>query len=194
MIFCLANKNDALAVAQIHKSEIHKGFLSTLKLAFLKNLYLAIIESESSYCIIAKEKSTVVGFMSGVTDINKLYSYFLKKYFFQSLVLISQKFFSVSFLKKIFETLFYPVKEKKLPHAELLTMAVSNQFQGQGIAGKMFTEFIFEMGKRNIKSFKVLVGEELLPAINFYEKNRFSFLKNTTVHKGKSSRIYIYKL
>ena len=194
MIFCLADKNDALAIAQIHKNEIHKGFLSTLKLVFLKNLYSAIIESEYSFCIIAKEENAVVGFMSGVTNINKLYSYFLKKYFFQSVVLILQKIFSISFLRKIFETLLYPVKEKKLPHAELLTMAVSYQFQGQGIAGKMFSEFISEMKKRNIKSFKVLVGEELSPAIHFYEKNGFSFLKQVSVHSNKISRIYIYNL
>jgi ribosomal protein S18 acetylase RimI-like enzyme len=172
---------------------IKKGFLSSLKLAFSKNLYLSIIESEYSFCIVAKENDAVVGFISGVTDINKLYFYFLKKYFFQLVVLILQKIFSISFIKKVFEILFYPVKEKKLPHAELLTMAVASQFQGQGVAGKMFLEFILEMKKRNVENFKVLVGEELTPAIHFYEGNGFTFLKNTTVHKGKSSRIYTYK-
>ena len=194
MIFCLAGKNDALEIAKVHKSEINKGFLSTLKLEFLKNIYLAIIESGCSFCIVAKEDNAVSGFISGVTNINKLYFYFIKKYFFQSIVLIFQKVFSISFLKKVFETLFYPVKEKNLPHAELLTMAVSAQFQGQGIAGKIFSEFLNEMKIRNIKSFKVLVGEELLPAIHFYEKNGFSFLKKVSIHNNKISRIYIYNL
>ena len=193
-MICLAEKKDAVQIAEIHKSEIKKGFLSSLKVIFLKNLYLVIIESEYGFCIVAKEKSSVIGFISGVTDINKLYFYFLKKYFFKSVVLIFQKFFSISFLKKTFETLFYPIKENKLPHAELLTMAVLRQFQGQGIAGKMFSQFIVEMKKRNIKSFKVLVGEELSAAINFYEKNGFSFLKQMSVHDNKISRIYIYNL
>ena len=48
--------------------------------------------------------------------------------------------------------------------------------------------------KKNIKFFKVLVGKELKPAIGFYEKNGFKFLKNTKVHGNKTSRIYIYNV
>lgn len=193
MIFYLADKNDALEIAKIHKTEIKKGFLSSFELVFLKNLYLAIIESGDSFCVIAKDGDRVVGFMAGVIDINAFYFYFIKNYFLQSVYILSQKIFSFSSFKKIFETLLYPIKEKKLPSAELLTMAVASQFQGQGIAGKMFLEFTLEMKKRGMSIFKVLVGEELAPAIHFYEKNGFTFLKNTTVHKGKSSRIYTYK-
>ena len=193
MIFCLANKNDALEIAKIHKTEIKKGFLSSFKLAFLKNLYLVIIESDISFCIVTKENGNVVGFIAGVTDLNKFYIYFLRKYFFQSVFLLFKKMFSISYIKKIFEILLYPLKEKKLPSAELLTMAVASQFQRQGIAGKMFLEFALEMKKRNVTDFKVLVGEELTPVIHFYEENGFTFLKNTTVHKGKSSRLYTYK-
>src|SRR3989344_5052244 len=134
MIFCLAEKGDALKIAQIHKTEIKKGFLSSLKLAFLKNLYLAIIESDIGFCIAAKKNGNVVGFIAGVIDLNKFYAYFLRKYFFQSLVLLFKKMFNIPHIKKMVETLLYPVKESNLPPAELLTMAVSNQFQGQGVA------------------------------------------------------------
>ena len=194
MIFVLAKKEDALQIAKIHKAQINKGFLSTLKPAFLENIYTAIIESDTGFCVVVKEGDRIAGFISGTTDINALYRYFIKKYFFQSLVLVIQKIFKVSYIKKMIETLLYPVKESKLPQAELLTMAVDRQFQGQGIASKIFVEFLEEMKKRNIKSFKVLVGEELTPAIHFYEKNGFTFLKNTNIHKGKSSRIYIYDI
>jgi len=194
MIFCLAQKKDALQIASIHKKEISQGFLSSLHISFLKNLYSAIIESDAGFCLVAREGDQVVGFISGVTDINNIYRYFLKTYFFSSIVLLSKKFFNITAVKKMIETLLYPVKEKNLPSAELLTMAVSGQFQGQGIAGKMFLEFISEMKKRNITSFKVLVGEELLPAMHFYEKNGFVFLKNITLHDNKISKIYLYDI
>lgn len=193
MIFCLADKNDVLEIAKIHKTEIKKGFLSSFKLVFLKNFYLAIIESNVSFCVVAKDRDRVVGFVAGVIDINAFYFYFIKNYFLQSVYILFPKIFSFSFSKKVFETLLYPIKEKKLPSAELLTMAVASQFQGQGIAGKMFLEFTLEMKRRGMSNFKVLVGEELTLAIRFYEKNGFTFLKNTTVHKGKLSRIYTYK-
>ncbi|OGZ73384.1 MAG: hypothetical protein A2908_03320 [Candidatus Staskawiczbacteria bacterium RIFCSPLOWO2_01_FULL_38_12b] len=194
MIFCLADKKDALQIAQIHKNEIDKGFLSSLDIIFLGNFYGALIESKFSFCIVAKEDDRIVGFISGVFDLDKFYRYFLKNYFFQSVVLLCKKVFNISYIKKILETLLYPVKEKNLPPAELLTMAVLKQFQGQGIAGKMFFEFLGEMKKRDIKTFKVLVGEELKSAIAFYEKNGFTFLKNTTIHNRKSSRIYLYDI
>ena len=194
MIFCLADKKDALQIAQIHKNEINKGFLSSLGIVFLGNFYSALIESKFSFCVVAKEDDRIVGFISGVFDLNKFYQYFLKNYFFQSVVLLYKKIFNISYIKKILETLLYPVKEKNLPPAELLTMAVLKQFQGQGIAGKMFFEFLGEMKKRDIKTFKVLVGEELKSAIAFYEKNGFTFLKNTTIHNRKSSRIYLYDI
>jgi predicted GNAT family acetyltransferase len=67
-------------------------------------------------------------------------------YFFQSFLILLPKIFSSS--GKIAETLLYPSKEKALPKAELLTIAVSQKFQGQGIAQHMFKEFTAQMKKR----------------------------------------------
>jgi len=190
----LATKEDALEIAKIHKAEINQGFLSTLSDSFLKNLYLALIDSKENFCIVAKEQNKVIGFISGVSDLGKFYSNFFRRYFFQSFFILFKKFFNYSFIIKSLETLFYPVKERNLPKAELLTMAVRSEFHGKGIASQMFEEFINEMKRRNIKTLKVLVGEELKPAISFYEKIGFKFLKNTKVHGNKISRIYIFNL
>ncbi len=187
----LAQKEEALEVAKIHKKEIGKGFLSSLPLSFLDKFYQALAVSPASFCLVAKENNEVIGFIAGTTSIGGFYKYFLKNYFFYSCLILLPKILS---LKKILETLFYPVKEKDMPAPELLTMAVKSNFQGQGIASKIFSEFVSEMKKRNIPSFKVLVGEELKPAISFYEKNGFKFLKNTKVHANNNSRIYIYDI
>ncbi len=188
-MICLAEKRDAFKIAQIHKQEIKKGFLSSLPAIFLEKLYLSIIGND--FCIVAKEGNEVIGFTAGTADIRKLYYYFLKKYFFVSVFFLLPKIVNI---RKIIEILFYPQKGKKLPSAELLAIAVKKDFQGQGIAKKMFEVFISEMKKRNVGAFKVLVGEELKPAINFYEKSGFEFLEETIVHKSQKSRIYIYNL
>lgn len=186
-MICLAEKKDASKIAKIHKQEIEKGFLSSLPAVFLEKLYVAIIEND--FCIVAKEGGEITGFIAGTKNIKKLYAHFLKKYFFYSIIFLLPKIFSA---KKIVETLFYPKNEDI--KAELLTIAVKKEFQGQGVAKKMFEVFVSEMKNRDVSIFKVLVGEELLPAISFYEKNGFAFLKETEVHKGHKSRIYIYKL
>lgn len=192
MIFYLASPKEAVEIAQIHKREIKEGFLSSLPLVFLKKLYTCVIKND--FCVLAKEGNEVIGFIAGTMDVAKLYSFFLKRYLFYSVFILFPKVFNLLSLKKITETLFYPKYEKELPKAELLTIAVKKDFQGQGIAKKMFEVFILEMETRKTKVFKVLVGEKLKPAISFYEKSGFELLKETEIHKGQKSRIYIYKI
>jgi ribosomal protein S18 acetylase RimI-like enzyme len=186
-MICLAEKKDALKIAEIHKQEIKMGFLSSLPISFLEKIYLSVIEND--FCVVAKENDNVVGFIAGTIDIKKLYSFFSKKYFFYSIMVFLPKILNV---KKIIEDIFYIKKEEIRP--ELLTIAVKENFQGQGIAKKMFEVFVSEMKRRGVKMFKVVVGDELKPAISFYEKNGFEFVKETEVHKGQKSRIYIYHL
>ncbi len=192
MHYLLAQKSEARQVAKIHKEEIKKGFLSSLPLPFLATLYQAIIASPGGFCVVAKEDERVVGFIAGTVSVKQFYIFFLKRYFFSSLVVLCFRMFRFSQLKKMVETLLYPVKESAVPPAELLTMAVSHTFQGQGVAQAMFKEFVARMKQKNIKEFKVLVGEELLPAIRFYEKSGFAFLKDTSIHDNKKTKIYVY--
>jgi ribosomal protein S18 acetylase RimI-like enzyme len=186
-MICLAEKKDARKIAEIHKQEIGEGFLASLPLSFLEKIYLSVIEND--FCVVDKENNDVVGFIAGTTDIKKLYSFFSKKYFFYSVIIFLPKILDI---KKIIEDIFYIKKEEIKP--ELLTIAVKDDFQRRGIAKKMFDTFVFEMRKRNVEIFKVVVGQDLEPAISFYEKNGFKFFKEVEVHRGKKSRIYTYNL
>lgn len=187
-----ASLKDASDIAKIHKTEIDQGFLSSLPEIFLEKLYKCIIEND--ICVVAKEEGKVIGFIAGAADVSKFYSVFLEKYFIFSFFILFFKFFNFSNLKKIIEDLLYSRKAADLPGAELLTVAVKKEFQGKGVANELFKLFVSKMKERNIKVFKVLVGEKLKPAIAFYEKNNFEFLKNISIHSKEKSRIYIYKI
>lgn len=190
----LAKKEDAQRIALIHQQEIGRGFLSSLPIAFLTKFYAALITSPVSFCVVAKEGGQVIGFIAGVADIKRFQKYFLRAYFFSSLVILSKKFLSITFVKRALETLLYPTKETELPRAELLTMAVTRQFQGQGVAGVMLQEFLSQMRGRNTASFKVLAGQELESANRFYQRNGFVKVKETTLHDNKTSNVYIFNL
>lgn len=187
MIFCLASAKEAAEIAQIHKEEIKKGFLSSLPASFLEKLYICIIKND--FCVLAKEDGEMIGFIAGTVDIKKLYSFFIKKYFIYSVILLLPKILDI---RKIIEDIFYIKKEEIKP--ELLTIAVKADFQGRGVAQKMFEIFVSEMKNGRIKEFKVVVGEDLKPAIRFYEKNGFRFLKNIIIHDSKISKVYTYKI
>ena len=194
MNISLATKKDATQIAIIRKREINQGFLSQLGVKFLSKLYKSTMVSPNAFTIVAKDNDKVIGFISGCTNVAKFYHDFFKKYFFQVFFILLPKMFKLSILKKIFETLKYPQQkeEKKLPGAELLTIAILKEYHGQGIAQKMFEKFVKEMKKREIKQFKVIVGESLMRAIRFYEKIGFKFHSSISVHKHKPSSVYIY--
>lgn len=195
MIICLANKKDCFQIAKIHCKEIKKGFLSQLGEKFLSKLYEAMATSKFAFVMVAKDKGRVVGIISGCINIDKFYRDFFKKYFFKISLILFPKIFKISILRKIFETLKYPKqKNKELPKAELLTVAVSADFQGEGVAEKLFKGFLNEIKKRKVKQFKVVVGEELGRAIRFYEKVGFQLHSSISIHKNKQSRIYIFTL
>lgn len=196
MDICLATKKDSLQIAKIHKQEINQGFLSQLGETFLSKLYKAMILSPDAFIIITKKNNKIIGFISGCIDVKKFYKYFLKKHFIQVLIILFPKMFKLSTFKKILETLKYLSKEKKqkLPGAELLTIAVLNEFHGKNIAVKLFEKFLDEMKKRKIKELKVIVGESLPRAIAFYKKIGFKFHLNIAIHQNNLSRIYIYTI
>lgn len=189
MQICLANQKDATKIAEIHYQEINQGFLSQLGERFLANLYQAMIKSPLAFVVVAKANNRIIGLISGCVNLKKFYRYFIKRYFVQVFfVLLLQ----IRNFKKIFETLKCSQNNKNLPKAELLSIAVIKKYQGRGIAQKLFKKFLQEMQKRKIKKFKVVVGEDLIRAIKFYEKMGFKFYSCTSIHNNQKSRIYIY--
>jgi len=190
----LATVEDSVQIAEIHKKEINQGFLSELGDAFLAEFYRAIIQSPGGFCVVAEDEERVIGFISGCERIGGFYKFFFKTHTVKALRILLPKVFNVGRVKKIFETLFYPRKEKNMPSAELLTIAVESAYQGKGIARPLFGAFVEEMKRRGVVEFKVLVGESLPRAIAFYEKLGFVFHSKTEIHSQKPSRVYIHKI
>jgi len=191
----LADKKDAVQIANIHHQEINQGFLRKLGKKFLRQLYEAMIILPNSFIVVAEENNQIIGFISGCFNISNFYREFLKKYLLKVFFISLLKIFNLSILKKSLEILKYPQKEKgNLPAAELLTIVVLPDFRGQNIAQQIFEKFVAEMKKNGIKQFKVVVGEKLLLAISFYEKMGFKFYSSISVHRNKKSLVYIYNL
>ena len=193
MDICLAEKKDALEVAKTHKEEIKNGFLSSFNTFFLRKFYEAIFSSKHSFCVVAKEGAAVIGFVSGVSNINYFYKYFFRKHFFIFVPVFLPKIFNRSFVKKVFESVFYPQKTKGFPEPELLTFAVKREYQGRGIGKGLLRQLIEEFKKRQIRVFKVLVGSEM-NSVGFYKKNGFQVVKEINLHGDEKSLVLIYKI
>ncbi|MBI4706713.1 MAG: GNAT family N-acetyltransferase [Candidatus Omnitrophica bacterium] len=190
-----ATLQDCEKIADLHKDYIQSGFLSTLGVPLLRLLYHTIINSNNTFCIVAEEDKEVIGFVSGTGDIKSTYKHFLRRNFLKASIVLFPKFISIKTARRIFETLFYPVKkEQNLPAPELLSIVVDKNYQGQGISQKIFKELIEEFRRRGITQFKVVVGSQLIPACRFYEKMGGKLHSEIEVHKDEKSRVYVWEL
>ena len=188
--------NEIGQAVQIHQSEIASGFLSSLGKNALMLLFTHVHESDLGVLITARQKNdrNIIGFIIGSTNTNSFYKEFLIKNFLKATVTVLPKILTFQRFQKIFETLFYPLKNdvKKLPKAELLDFAVDSRFQGKGIASLLFEEFINIMKDKSIKTFKIGTGENLYRAQRFYEKVGAHRIGEIEIHKGSKTIIYEY--
>lgn len=186
----LAKKSDVLEVAQIHKSEINKGFLSFLGIPVLSRFYKSVVSSNNSFCFVARDNNKIVGFVAGSTDLAGFNKYFFKKYLLILILIMISNVFNPFVRKKIKDNFLHLKKKDNLPSAELLAIAIDRGFQGKGLGTNLLQEFISEMKNRNVECFKVLVGKELNLS-KFYLKNNFQLISD---NYNSHSLIFTYKI
>ena len=181
-------------IAKLHIQGINTGFISSLGIDFVTALYKAIAESNSSFGFVAEEEDRVLGFVAFTTNLNKLYKSVILKRGLRFAFLLAGKMLSLQQIKKVFETLFYPARIKKidLPAAELLSIVVAEQARGRGLAKLLLQKGFEECANRSIDKVQVLVGADNKPANELYKKCSFELVAQIDNH-GVLSNIYIAK-
>jgi len=181
-------------VAALHIEGIKTGFISSLGISFVTALYEAIAKNKSSFGFVAEENDKVLGFVAFTTNINKLYKSVILKKGWRFALLSAGKMFSLKRTKKVFETLFYPsrIKKMNLPSAELLSIVVADESQGKGLGLQLLQKGLAGCAKRGIDKVKVLVGADNKPANKFYLKCGFELVGQIDSH-GVVSNIYVVK-
>ncbi len=191
MIKPLSEEN-AQQVAELHIEGIATGFISSLGIKFVTSLYKAITEDKNSFGMVAVEDNKVIGFVAFSTNLSKLYRFVALKKGPRFAFILAKRMLSWKTFKKIIANLLYPSKMKKmnLPDAELLSIVVSPEGRGKGIA-KTLTEKGFEECKnRGFDRVKVLVAAENEPANKLYLKCGFEKVCQISSH-GILSNIYV---
>jgi ribosomal protein S18 acetylase RimI-like enzyme len=189
------NSNDAEKIARIHQQALPDTFLSSLGLSFLTEMYSALADDFKSIIFIAEEKKIILGFVSGILDSNT----FIKRVLLHSPLKLGCKI-SWQILKnpyiigKLLQTLRYgPMCFVENVDTELLAIAVIPEVQRSGLGSTLFTSLLEELQQRKVKKLKVLVGQELISAQNFYKKNNFIWQRTIELY-GKKKDILVKEL
>ena len=181
-------------VAALHIQCISTGFISSMGIDFVTSLYEAIVKSQSSFGVIAVRNEKVIGFAALTTNLNKLYKSVVWRKGGKFALLLAGNMLSLRRIKKIFETLFYPARTKKmnLPSAELLSIAVEPEERGKGLAGQLIEKSFRHCQKTGVDKVKVLIGADNKAGNKLYLKSGFELIGQIVNH-GVLSNIYVAK-
>jgi GNAT superfamily N-acetyltransferase len=191
----MLTKEDYVEVAKMHIEGIHKGFLSTLGVQFLTLMYRSIDEAETAVLIVEKENDVIVGFVSGGMGMGAIYKAMLRRFptLFTALVpaLVNPKK-----VWRIFEVIRHKsnTASNDLPEWELLSICVSPDMRGSGVAQNLYTALETDLKTRGATKFQIVVGEQLAPAHKFYKKMGATPHTEIAIHKGAKSVVYVQRL
>jgi ribosomal protein S18 acetylase RimI-like enzyme len=182
---------DASSVARLHEQEIDFGFISTLGRRFLTTLYAAMLESGEVVIFVAQVEGRVIGFCAVTPDVSKMYKAVMHKRWWKLGLVLLPRVFSLKVIKHCYETLRYPNREDtaELPEAELVSMAVDNEWTGRGVGKLVARHAIQSVDDLGVSCLRVAVLESTVGANRFYQTIGFEFHSEIMNH-GRALNIY----
>ena len=186
-------KDDAKAVAELHRLRIAAGFLSSLGPAFLRQIYAAIPSCPSGFGYVRDEgDGEVVGFIACAESTGRLYRQALLRRGLRMALPLARFIIRPSVIRRVWETLRYPSRAPaSLPAAEMLSMAVAAGAARKGIGKALMTAALQEFARRGITRVKLAVGGNNPAAARFYVDCGYRLALQTT-HHGLPMDIYVF--
>ena len=186
-------------IVAIHRKEIGQGFLSSLGDKALELIFSLANESNSGILLAVidtTKRDRVGGFLLGTLSTNKFFKDFLFKKSIAAVFWLTPKLLSFAKLRKVSEALLYPAKGAgvDMPKAELLDIAILNDYYGTGTAQMLFHRFSSILVRNGIEEFKITTGENLKRAQRFYEKLGAKKKSSIEIHRGENTFVYVYKI
>ena len=198
-----ARVQDAAVLASLHMETIFEGFLSKLGVGFLTSLYRYIIQREKVF--VYREKGEVIGFVSLSEDAKGM----IRRFAFSSpasifkilFILFKRPSFFFPMLETAMATFLSFFKNSKnsngkkqqplLPEAELLSLAVNPDQQSAGIGTELLIVLEKYLRGSKVTEYKVIVGQGLDSANNFYKKHGFVYSTKIRIHGKSVSNVYV---
>lgn len=176
-------------IASLHKNSIATGFISSLGEKFLSRLYHGISKHPLSCVIVEKNNhGRLIGFISGSLSISNCYQYVITHNFVGLGLPIIFKLFSLSTIKKIFETLIYPMRKNRSnfnTQAELLSIAVTANSRGKGVGSRLVKSLEDFFKENNFSgTYKVVTAADDKSSNDFYKSVGFHFVQEFKHHNN----------
>lgn len=182
-------KRHARVAAELHRTAITTGFLSSLGSAFLGQLYKAVPSCSVGFGFVWEGSSgEVLGMVSCAESTGRLYRQCLKRRGLLMALTLLKHVLRPSAISRMMETLRYPSQAAEdLPAAEVLSVAVSENARGQGIGKALMNAAHDEFRRRGIDRVRVAVGGNNRAAKAFYRACGYDLVAERAHHGSPMS-------
>lgn len=180
-------------VARLHVNAIGEGFLATLGRRFLARLYRRMLRSERSFVLVAADGTDVLGFVAVAEDTRAFYREFLLRDGFIAGMAALQGLLRRP--RHVWETLRYGASAdvSGLPRAEVLAVAVDAAARGRGLGTRLLEEALSELGRRGVRSARVVTVPDNEAARRMYEAAGFERRATIELHHGVAQDVLVWK-
>jgi ribosomal protein S18 acetylase RimI-like enzyme len=183
---------DAAACARLHRNGIPTGFLSSLGLPFLRELYRAIPICSAGFGYVwAEGGPEILGFVACAQRTGQLYKQVLLRRGPFLLISVSRFLVRPAAVRRMLQTLRYPAAAPSdLPAAEVLASAVARRARGRGVGRALLKAALAGLAARGCAAARVAVWDRNEGANAFYRRCCFA-LAHTRTHHGLGMNIYV---
>ncbi len=193
------SKRHAKDVAELHAMALPEGFLSTLGLRFLGDLYQLIQSSPCANVWVAElEDGRCIGFLSGTANVKACYSHVIRRGWARLAISALMQVRRLEVLRRIWETVMYPNhssssgspdRSDAIVPGELLSIAVSAEARGLGVGRKLVGALDVEMNRWEYRHshYRVVTDAADAKSNTFYQSLGFIYAHDFMHHGNKMS-------
>lgn len=187
-----ASPADSVALTAIHMAEIPWGLLSGMGPRFVDAFYQTLLDSSYGFAFLAERDGQVVGFSTGVVQWRRFYQAFVLRNEWLAIKTVARKIVGGG-LRRLVETSKYTAAGS-LPDAELVSIAVSPEARGTGVADALVRAVLDEFSRRGIEWVRVTTAGDNHAAARVYERSGFTLLHRAEIHPGEFAAVYVIGL
>jgi ribosomal protein S18 acetylase RimI-like enzyme len=197
MVVIKARPEDISDITRIHMLSFQNYFLSSFGKEFLNIYYKSYKCNSGNILLVAKFQGQTIGFVAGTTNPELLYQELFRRNFFSVVKIVCKRFLiSRQFRKGVFRRRSFILKavnakfrrsdlrnksNVSIEHKEgkLLSIAVIEDFRGEGVALNLIREFEREMEEKGVVVCTLTVKPENFRGIGFYKKAEWQIVHET---------------
>jgi ribosomal protein S18 acetylase RimI-like enzyme len=188
------DKDILAGAAKLHHGSLsYRSFITLFGEGFLRHIYEAFLEDGLGFIVAATEGNKLVGFVLAGPDSEKMMGALVKRLHIFLPAILKECLKRPAIVKNLFETVFYPSREKTDIRPELFIIAVEESYRSQGVGQRLVEETEKIFVEKGCRKYKVTVHQAMARSIQFYEKNGMHFLKNFMLY-GHKWAVYIKEL